>query len=189
MADVIYRATDGLPAAKAAAAGLPPPPPEETLPDEAPPPDVVTKHLDGPELAIDDLGRATRKRREDHPESGHIQDLHSTEIVRMRYLDKQEKTLKQVAKDTSDYHALERADLLLGKSAALFDAPTKRDIGSLLNPNTVEPTKIGLRAGDFEPAELKDAQPITELDTIRNARDAAEFVGNWRDARAAEAEQ
>src|SRR5262245_33652586 len=124
MADVIYRATDSLPAAKAAAAGLPAPPPPEAPADDGPPPvDIVRKHLGGPEIGIDELAHIeTRKRKED-PAGERIEDLHSKPIVRMRYEGRQHgtKTLAEASKDVSAYRAVERADLLLGKSAALFD--------------------------------------------------------------------
>src|SRR5262245_43648591 len=49
-----------------------------------------------------------------------------------RYLDKQTKTLKQVAKDTSDYHAKERGRELLGSANAHFNDAQSGDKTSVI---------------------------------------------------------
>jgi hypothetical protein len=164
------------------------PPPEAPLAPiesaEVALPDLMARNLDGAEpIAFEDL-RQVIKRKE--PE---ITDLHSKPITPLRYLEKGEKSLKQVAADTQKYHDVERGKELLGASADQFDAETTQELGRLLNPETKPPDQIKLKVGDVEILPLRDRDPVTELEAIRSPREAAEYMGNWRQARAEEAQR
>jgi hypothetical protein len=147
-------------------------------------PDLMARNLDGGEpIAFEDLRQVIKKK---EPE---ITDLHSMPITPLRYLEKGEKSLKQVAADTQKYHDVERGKELLGQNAQNFDAETTQELGRLLNPDTKPPDQIKLKVGDVEILPLRDRDPVTEMEMIRSPREAAEYMGNWREARAAEAQR
>jgi hypothetical protein len=142
--------------------------------------DLVTKNIGGEPLTLDDVGRISSRKRQ---EGEGITDLHSKPIVPMRYLDKQEKTLKQVGADTAKYHDVERGKELLGQHADAFDGDTTREIGRLMNPDLRPPDKVGIRIGGQDIAPLDDKLPITAMDEIKLGH-SAEFQGDWRQAKA-----
>jgi hypothetical protein len=168
-------------------------PPESAAPVSSEPlPDIFARNLPGKPIAMsengDELRAELRKRKRDN-EGGQITDLHSEPILPLRYTDGKERSLREVSRDTSIYHDRERGKELLGAHADQFSAADQQEVGRLLNPATRPPLKVGVNADGTDIPALNDKRPIMELDTIKNARDATEFMGNWREARAAEAQR
>jgi hypothetical protein len=161
------------------------PPPEAPLaPIESegePLPDILGRHLPpGEILTTDDLGKLYEKKKQD---GSAITDLHSKPVVPMRYLDKQEKSLRQVSDDTKRYHNQERAQELLGETAKNFDAAQQQELGRLLNPDLKPPDKIGLSLDGREVAPMKDLSPVM-LEDSGNLKQITEMQGDWRQAKA-----
>jgi hypothetical protein len=135
----------------------------------------MARNLDGGEpIAFEDLRQVIKKK------EPAITDLHSKPITPLRYTDKQEKTLKQVAHDTSVYHAREHAAELLGPDADKWDDASKQYLGEELRKDT--PTKVGLRLPDGTPvAPLDDMSPVMLQDS-GNLREITKMQGLERQA-------
>jgi len=173
-------------------------------PDDAPPPNpIATTRISNPiegegeESVIRESVKALNEERRKKGEAVEA----NRDPVRMRYLDDDPKTLKQVAKDTSDYHRLAQPDaqalMKLGVSKADTLALAKSEAfakqyglepaaaNEYVRTGEMPPDKIGLAVDGVEIRRLGDTESYhSDAHALKNAREAAQLQGTWREAKA-----